>query len=76
MSRAWPASSINSELVEVTVPAGDKTNGEALVDAYTEFGADLLIKGAYTHNRLRQMVFGGATRHVLNYAEIPVFMAR
>lgn len=60
----------------VTVPAGDRTNGEALVDSYTEFGADLLIKGAYTHNRLRQMVFGGATKHVLDFAEIPVFLAR
>ncbi len=60
----------------VTVPAGDNTNGEALVDSYTEFGADLLIKGAYTHNRLRQMVFGGATKHVLDCAEIPVFLAR
>ena len=59
-----------------TVPAGDKTNGETLVEAYESFSADLLIKGAYTHNRLRQMVFGGATKHVLDYAGIPVFMAR
>ena len=58
------------------VPVEERTNGEALVEAYQEFSADMLLKGAYTHNRLRQMVFGGATRHVLNFAEIPVFMAR
>jgi nucleotide-binding universal stress UspA family protein len=38
-------------------------------------GADLLIKGAYTQSRLRQMIFGGATSHVLAHARLPVFMA-
>ena len=38
-------------------------------------GADLLVKGAYTHSRLRQMFFGGATSHILAEAEIPVLMA-
>ena len=37
-------------------------------------GCDLLIKGAYTQNRLRQMIFGGAT-HVLENAMIPVLLA-
>ena len=27
--------------------------------------ADLLVKGAYTQSRLRQMIFGGATRQVI-----------
>ena len=60
----------------VSVPVGERTNGQTLVDSYKEFSADLLVKGAYTHNRLRQLVLGGATRHVLNHADIPVFMAR
>ena len=38
-------------------------------------GADLLLKGAYTHSRLRQMIFGGATSHILGAAELPVIMA-
>ena len=38
-------------------------------------GADLLIKGAYTQSRLRQMIFGGATSHILAAAELPVFFA-
>jgi nucleotide-binding universal stress UspA family protein len=33
------------------------------------------VKGAYTHSRLRQMIFGGATSHILATAEIPVLMA-
>jgi nucleotide-binding universal stress UspA family protein len=36
---------------------------------------DLLIKGAYTQSRLRQMIFGGATRHIFANASLPVLMA-
>ncbi|MEL6964604.1 MAG: universal stress protein, partial [Pseudomonadota bacterium] len=39
------------------------------------FGADLMIKGAYTQSRLRQMIFGGATSHILAKANLPIFMA-
>jgi nucleotide-binding universal stress UspA family protein len=38
-------------------------------------GADLLIKGAYTQSRLRQMIFGGATRQIIMEADLPVLMA-
>jgi nucleotide-binding universal stress UspA family protein len=34
-----------------------------------------MIKGAYTQSRLRQMIFGGATRHIIMEAKIPVLMA-
>ncbi|MBM3522120.1 MAG: universal stress protein, partial [Alphaproteobacteria bacterium] len=36
--------------------------------------AALLIMGGYTHNRLRQMIFGGVTAHVIRHATIPVLM--
>jgi nucleotide-binding universal stress UspA family protein len=39
-------------------------------------GADLLLKGAYTQSRIRQMIFGGATRHIIMESPIPVLMAR
>jgi hypothetical protein len=35
----------------------------ALAAAAQSLGCDLLIKDAYTQSRLRQMIFGGATRH-------------
>jgi len=38
-------------------------------------GANLLIKGAYTQSRLRQFIFGGATRDIIQNAEIPVLFA-
>lgn len=37
--------------------------------------ADLVVMGAYTHSRLRHLIFGGMTSAVLERAEIPVFMA-
>jgi len=38
-------------------------------------GADLLVKGAYTQSRLKQMIFGGATRQIIMEADLPVIMA-
>jgi nucleotide-binding universal stress UspA family protein len=39
-------------------------------------GADLVLKGAYTQSRIRQMIFGGGTRHIIMEAQLPVLMAR
>jgi nucleotide-binding universal stress UspA family protein len=55
--------------------AGNRTPGEAMLGEAAALGADLMIKGAYTHSRLRQMIFGGATNHILSHTEMPVFMA-
>jgi len=52
-----------------------RSPGEAILEETAKLGGDLLIKGAYTHSRLRQMIFGGATSHILREAALPVFMA-
>ncbi|MGB6536907.1 MAG: universal stress protein [Xanthobacteraceae bacterium] len=49
--------------------------GEVLLNKADELGCDLIIKGAYTQSRLRQMIFGGTTRHILANAKLPVLMA-
>jgi nucleotide-binding universal stress UspA family protein len=58
---------------------GTRTTGEAVGEATLDYakkeGCDLLVKGAYTQSRLRQMMFGGATRHILANAGLPVLMA-
>jgi nucleotide-binding universal stress UspA family protein len=59
----------------VTVGLGKRTTGEVILDYAKAQGCDLLVKGAYTQSRLRQMVFGGATRHILANAALPVLMA-
>lgn len=56
-------------------PSPRRNNGEVILAKTRELGGDLLIKGAYTQSRLRQMIFGGATAHVLASAEVPVLMA-
>jgi nucleotide-binding universal stress UspA family protein len=37
--------------------------------------ADLLVLGAYGHSRFREAILGGATRNMLEHAEIPLFLA-
>jgi nucleotide-binding universal stress UspA family protein len=52
-----------------------KSLGEAWLGEAAALGADLLIKGGYTRSRLRQMIFGDATSHILADAKLPVLMA-
>lgn len=54
----------------------DGSVGAGLLGAAKEFGADLLSMGAYSHSRLRQLILGGVTRHILENANIPVMMCR
>ncbi|MGE0626374.1 MAG: universal stress protein [Hyphomicrobiaceae bacterium] len=56
-------------------PSGRTGAGEALLAEATRLGADLLLKGAYTQSRLRQMIFGGITQHVLQASNIPVMLS-
>lgn len=51
------------------------STGEALLDRARETGRDLLVMGCYGHSRLRELVLGGATRHVLRNMTVPVLMA-
>ncbi|HTS41912.1 MAG TPA: universal stress protein [Xanthobacteraceae bacterium] len=59
----------------MTVELGNRNTGEAVLATAESLGCDLLIKGAYTQSRLRQMIFGGTTRHILANASLPVLLA-
>lgn len=59
----------------MSVELDGRTTGEAILDVAQALNCDLLVKGAYTQSRLRQMIFGGATRHILGHAALPVLMA-
>jgi nucleotide-binding universal stress UspA family protein len=48
--------------------------GERLLRAAHEARADLLVLGAFAHAPLHERVLGGVTRHVLDAANLPVFM--
>ena len=59
----------------MSVETEGRSTGEAVLAAAAAQGCDLLIKGAFTRNRLRQMIFGGATSHIMQHADLPVLMA-
>jgi nucleotide-binding universal stress UspA family protein len=63
------------EAIAAVRAAGKRSLGEAMLEESAQQGADLVVKGAYTNSRLRQMIFGGATSHILAYTELPVLMA-
>jgi len=47
---------------------------ERLLTAAREAEAGLLVMGAYTHSRLKHLVLGGVTSHMIDAANLPVFM--
>ena len=49
--------------------------GETLLSCAKEFDTDLLLMGCYGHTRLREFVFGGASRYVLTHMALPVLMS-
>lgn len=49
--------------------------GRALLEAARDFEAELLVMGAWGRSRLSELALGGATRHVLDHAHLPLLMA-
>lgn len=41
-----------------------------------ETGADLMVMGAYGHTRIRELILGSTTSHVLQKATVPVLLVR
>jgi nucleotide-binding universal stress UspA family protein len=56
------------------VAIAEQPVSKVLIQAAHEFGADLLIMGAYSHSRFRELVFGGVTRQVLLACDLPVLL--
>ncbi|QRM35769.1 universal stress protein [Microvirga sp. VF16] len=59
----------------VTAESEDRSIAEVILDEARRISADLVIMGAYGHTRLREQVFGGATRDMLTASEIPILVA-
>ena len=49
---------------------------EVIARHVADIDADLLVMGAYGHSRFRESILGGATRAMLEQAQVPVLMAR
>src|ERR1700723_207700 len=74
MARSLKLNGIAADTVTMK-PVGKRSAGETILAKADELGCDLIVKGAYTQSRLRQMIFGGTTRHILANAKLPVLMA-
>lgn len=57
------------------LPRGTRSPAAVLLKAAADLGCGLLVMGGYGHTRLREAVFGGFTRAVLEAAPMPVLMA-
>ena len=62
-------------VVTKALPTDGLPVGDALLNQANESGADLLVMGAYGHSRIREFVFGGATRSILETMTLPVLMS-
>ncbi|MGI9476905.1 MAG: universal stress protein [Hyphomicrobiaceae bacterium] len=61
---------------EVTVThSGDITVGDELLNRLADEGCDLLVMGCYGHSRLRETLFGGVTKNLLQRMTAPVLMS-
>jgi len=63
-----PASTVQRLMRDGRAPA------ETLLAAARAAGADLLVMGGYGHSRMREVIFGGFTRHMLSGADLPILM--
>jgi nucleotide-binding universal stress UspA family protein len=64
---------VKCQATEQVAPRGRV--GETLMACARDMSADLLVMGCYGHARLRELVFGGASRHALSHMPIPVLMS-
>jgi nucleotide-binding universal stress UspA family protein len=61
---------INAEAV--TFDTQHQSAGKALLQKSEELNCDRLIVGGYSHPRIRDIIFGGVTGHMLSSAKMPV----
>lgn len=55
--------------------SGGQEIGVAIMNRAKEAGADLIVMGAYDHSRLREMVFGGTTRTLIEQDTCAVLLS-
>ena len=56
------------------VPPGQTRTGAALLASAAEAGADMMIMGAYTRSKLRQLMLGSVTGYVMQHANLPALL--
>lgn len=72
------AAALSRHGVKVTVQksvAEEIGVADDILSRLADNGSDLLVMGAYGYSRLREMVFGGVTRHILRHMTVPTLMS-
>lgn len=64
---------VNARLSEQ--PSGDIDMGSAILSRAADIGADLIVMGAYSHSRARELILGGATRELFKSMTMPTLMS-
>lgn len=64
---------VAAELREVAV--GSRSVEEVIEATALGMGAALIVMGAFGHSRLRETLFGGVTRYLLDSARLPLLLA-
>ncbi len=62
------------EATPITTP-NDGSIGATLITVANDVRADMMVIGAYSHSRWREMILGGVTRHIIENTNLPVFMS-
>jgi nucleotide-binding universal stress UspA family protein len=65
---------VKVEVLQQTTPP-EMDVGNALLSLAADIGADLLVMGAYGHQRWRELMLGGVTRRLLQSMTLPVLMS-
>jgi nucleotide-binding universal stress UspA family protein len=58
-----------------TSVASDISVSDEILSRLSDLGADLLVMGAYGHSRMRELVFGGVTRHIARHMTVPTLFS-
>lgn len=72
------ASFLSRHRIKTTLHADieDSDNiGKRILQRAQELECDLIVMGSYGKSRLKELFFGGTTRHVLNNMHIPIIMS-
>jgi nucleotide-binding universal stress UspA family protein len=86
-TQSQSAITTGAEIAETLARRGLKVNlntqdseripiASVLENRCSDFGADLLVMGAYSHARIRERLFGGVTQMLLESMTVPVLMSR
>lgn len=64
------------EVIVERLPSANNSVADVLRQHAGDVAADLMVMGAYGHSRLRERIFGGVTKSMLEGQSLPVLMAR